>query len=114
MSQICQEFDPSAKPQCSGLVTDTVTVGTCGSLNSLVSQKWGRQNVKYDACCHPGLPPSKRPQCLGPCLRQGGLSPPPSLEGRGEEAMRWGEDSFFHHQKGFLDFLPLSVALAPV
>lgn len=60
-------------------------------------------------------PPPNRPQCLAPCLRQGSPFPPPSLEGRGEEADEMGgEDRFSHHQKGFLDFLPLSVALASV
>lgn len=52
-------LSPSARA-----VTDTVAVGTSGSLNSSVSQKWGRQNVKYDACCHAG--PPQRPWCLPP------------------------------------------------
>lgn len=65
-----------------GAVTDTLAVGTSGSLNSLVSQKWGRQNVKYDACCHSG--PPQRPWCITPCLTQGKSAPE-----------RWEEAGFY-------------------
>lgn len=60
-------------------------------------------------------PPPQRPLCLTPCLGQGNPAPTSLLRAkRGRGGWRWEEDSFFHHQKGFLDFLPLPVALALV